>query len=410
LEREKPAQQSLFQAAIEIVSAGSGTFKRTARRYSLCSQDAEDAYQRGLEILITKAPTTATAELRPWLHTVIKHEALALRRQRERLLGGSEEIAERAAASFVPDDNAAERERTRRAAEALGGLKASEVQCLLLKALGYSYDEITERTGFSWTKVNRSLTEGRRRFFERFEQIESGRRCNRFVPLLSVAADGEANERDERVLREHLRGCSSCRAALRSYRAAPARLAELIPPTLVLPFCAREGWWSRLIESVTEGTGDRAGALGWKLQQTGELLTAKKAAAVVASTAALAGGTVAQREVTHRHDSATRPALQAAERQVRPSTPDPAGQSDPTASPPSSPAASNPSPPEPARRQPARGGEFGLEPAATPAREDEGSHKASSASVSFEGQGGSGSSSSAGGVKVAGATGGEFGP
>ena len=29
----------------------------------------------------------------------------------------------------------------------------------------------SERTGFSWTKVNRSLTEGRRRFFECFGEI-----------------------------------------------------------------------------------------------------------------------------------------------------------------------------------------------------------------------------------------------
>jgi DNA-directed RNA polymerase specialized sigma24 family protein len=87
---------------------------------------------------------------------VIKHEALALRRQRERLFAGGERAAELAPDSSAPgpEEEVAERERARRTAEALGQLKSSEIQCLLLKALGYSYDEIAARTGFSWTKVD----------------------------------------------------------------------------------------------------------------------------------------------------------------------------------------------------------------------------------------------------------------
>ena len=122
-----------------------------------------------------------------------------------------------------------------RTAEALGALKPSEMQCMILKALGYSYDEIAARTGFSWTKVNRSLTEGRRRFFERFGEIAAGTACRRYQPLLSVACDGHAGADDERLLKAHLASCSGCRAALREYRSAPVRLAELLPPAVVLP-------------------------------------------------------------------------------------------------------------------------------------------------------------------------------
>ena len=99
-----------------------------------------------------------------------------------------------------PDEAATGRERVHRTAEALGTLKPSEMQCMILKALGYSYDEIAARTGFSWTKVNRSLTEGRRRFFERFGEIAAGTACRRFQPLLSAACDGHAGADDERLL------------------------------------------------------------------------------------------------------------------------------------------------------------------------------------------------------------------
>ena len=51
--------------------------RRTARRYSLCADDAEDALQRGLEILLRKAPSEDPRELIRWTQTVVKHEALA---------------------------------------------------------------------------------------------------------------------------------------------------------------------------------------------------------------------------------------------------------------------------------------------------------------------------------------------
>jgi hypothetical protein len=166
------------------------------------------------------------------------------------------------------------------------------------------------------TKVNRSLTEGRRRLNERFAQIESGRRCRRFQPLLSAACDGEARPDDERELRVHLRGCQSCRALLRGYRAAPARLAELVPPALLAPALARPGWWTRAYDAVVVAANDRAAAFGLKVQQAGETVTAHKAAAVVASTAALAGGAVVERgtvEQHHRHHSSASASLERAE-------------------------------------------------------------------------------------------------
>jgi RNA polymerase sigma factor (sigma-70 family) len=306
MRRTRPDRDELFEAAVELVSTGSSGFKSTARRYSLCPADADDAYQRGLEILITKAPTEEREQLRPWLHTVIKHEALAIRRQRERMLGGGQPSALEATApedEASPEDRAPERERAHRTAEALSQLKPSEVQCLLLKALGYSYDEISVRTGFSWTKVNRSLTEGRKRFHDRFAQIESGRRCRRFASLLSAASDGEAAPDDERLLKTHLRACPGCRATLRDYRTLPARLTELLPPAVLLPALQKESWWSRLYDTIGLWTADRSGALGHKIQQVGETLSAQKATAVVASTAALTGGTLVGERVSHDRGS-----------------------------------------------------------------------------------------------------------
>src|SRR3954451_17809196 len=82
--RERPPRAEIEPAALELVRRHGAQIMSTARRYAASPEDAEDAYQRGLEILLTKAPTTSADELVPWLKTVVKHEAFALRKQRER--------------------------------------------------------------------------------------------------------------------------------------------------------------------------------------------------------------------------------------------------------------------------------------------------------------------------------------
>ncbi len=361
--RRRPASRDVFAAAVELATSGAGPFRRTARRYSICAADADDAYQRSLEILLTKAPTADRSELRPWLHTVIKHEALALRRQRERTVAPEDPGTDEPIASTArdPEETAGDRERLRHTAEALGTLKPSEVQCMVLKALGYSYDEISQRTGFSWTKVNRSLTEGRRRFLECFGEISNGGRCERFLPLLSAVCDGHASDQDERTTRAHLSSCAGCRAALRAYRSGPARLAELLPPAAVLPVLERASAWSRFTDWLSSGGGERAGALGAKLQQGAEMAGAQKAAAVVASTAALAGGGAAVHEQVRAVPEREQPAR--AEQQVEQERPTPVAEL-PAAEP--APAPAEPQQPEPQQvpRQTAAetaAGEFGPE-------------------------------------------------
>ena len=82
----------------------------------------------------------------------------------------------------------------------------------------------------SLNKVNRCLTEGRRAFLERVAGIEGGSECERLAPLVSLLADGELSADELRLLRPHLKSCLACRARLREYRAAPARVAALVPP------------------------------------------------------------------------------------------------------------------------------------------------------------------------------------
>lgn len=287
-----PSREEVHPAALELIERYGPSILRTARRYSQSAEDAEDAYQRGLEILLTKAPSIAEEELLPWLKTVIKHEAFALRRQRERHGLLAEEGLEAAPAGTSTDEQAEQRERLKIGAEAMARLKPQEVQCMLLLAEGFSYREICEETGFSYTKVNRSLTEGRRSFTDCVRDIEAGAECERLAPLLSLLSDGEASADDEKVLRRHLRGCPACRMTLGAYRAAPARVAALATPALVVVDPQAAPAISGGLAHVTEWLQERAAALALKIQSGAEMASAQKVAAVTASTAAIAGGGV----------------------------------------------------------------------------------------------------------------------
>ena len=151
--------------ALALLGARRAAFRRTARRFSLCDDDADDALQRASLILVEKAPDYPEGRLAAWMHVVTRNEALALRRERERHLGPEvSELSELlASASPCPAEQAERRERARERARELDRLKPAERRAILLCAEGYSYREICAITGWTYTKVNRCLAEGRAR-------------------------------------------------------------------------------------------------------------------------------------------------------------------------------------------------------------------------------------------------------
>ncbi len=233
-------------SSLRVIERYGPQVMRTARRYAATVEDAEDAYQRGIEIMLTKAPDIPDAELLPWLKTVVRHEAFALRRKDERIALGRRSSVDGDADGeddFVslaptPGEQVERFERLRLGAEALNGLKPQEARALALLAEGYSYRQICEKTGWTYTKVNRCLAEGRQTFVQRVAGIESGAECERLAPTLSALVDGEAAGADVALLRRHLRGCLACRATLREHQLAPAVVGALLP----LPLIERATW------------------------------------------------------------------------------------------------------------------------------------------------------------------------
>lgn len=305
------------EVVLALVRGHAGELLRFARRFSLCADDAQDAYQRALEILVVRLRTTRIDNPLSYLRTVVRHEAFHVRIERERLLTRDEvDVDEHGAARDEDPAEHAERfERLTQTAEALSRLKPQELKALTLRAEGLSYREICSRMDWSYTRTNRCLAEGRRSLLERLRAIESGAECERWLPLLSTFADGEANAREVAELRPHLRSCSACRATLRAFHTAPRQLSAIVPPQLAVPATAVAAGVgdgiARHAEAAVQGVLERIAAVTMRLHGAVEALSGAKVAAVAASTVVVAGGGVAIEQATRRPASEQRGATAA---------------------------------------------------------------------------------------------------
>ena len=285
----RPARGEIDEAALRLLARHGGQILATARRHAVTPEDAEDAYQRGIEILLTKAPSTSEDELIPWLKTVVKHEAWALRRQRERHSPVTDdgELRDRPAPTSVTHEQAERLERLRLGAEALGHLKPHEVRALRLKAEGFSYREICAMTGWSYTKVK--IPD---RGAARVPAARVRHPARQRVRPLRAAALRAGGRRGER------RGPGAAAPAHADLPELPSRAAR-VPraPERVASGCRRRRWWRATAavrygacSSRSGGRPAKTAAMGERLHAAAELATGQKVAAVAASAAALAGG------------------------------------------------------------------------------------------------------------------------
>jgi RNA polymerase sigma factor (sigma-70 family) len=243
---------------------------RFAARYTRSLHDAEDAYQRAMEIALRSAPVCEPRRFIAWLHSVLRHEAIAVARARHREEpGGEADVAEtcadRADDGLAVDAVAEWRERYRSIQDGLAALTDAQRICLILQSAGASYRRITEITGFSPRKVERSVLEGRASLHAWEVRLASGDVCERLTPAIDRVVTGQATPRERRSVARHVRHCGPCRALLRDRRESNEWLAALAPLALVAgealgsrpldpsPILA---WWERLAGGATVRAGN----------------------------------------------------------------------------------------------------------------------------------------------------------
>jgi hypothetical protein len=222
-----------------------------------------------MEIALTKAPVTEPRPFLSWLHTVLKHEAIAVARARRREGPGVEDDVAAAFAELAEDGIGPEavvewRDRYRAMQDALAGLTEAQRVCLMLQSAGASYARIGELTGYTARKIERSVLEGRRNLHQWEVGLASGEVCASLLPAIDRVAAGEGEPGEARTVRRHLRHCHPCRAVMRSRRESREWLAALVPVALVGAEAMRGGppdpspalaYWERLAGGMTVRMG-----------------------------------------------------------------------------------------------------------------------------------------------------------
>lgn len=155
----RPGSRTGEQLVAEVLRDHSPGLHALARRHSLCADDAHDAFQRAMEIFLRRADSLVQDTAASWLRTVVKHEAMAVRAERQAAVSREEPDLDLHVADALPsaEDRFDSLARLGHAAEALGRLKPQEVRALLLRAEGHSYEEICVLTGWTYTKTNVAL-------------------------------------------------------------------------------------------------------------------------------------------------------------------------------------------------------------------------------------------------------------
>jgi RNA polymerase sigma factor (sigma-70 family) len=156
---ETERRRSVDRLATELFAERGAHLMAVARHHTRREADAADALQEAFVAFIAEYDPRRGSPPIAWLTLVLKRRCWRLNERRvleveplaldEMLVGEAVDPALRVGA----------RDEARRR---LGALKVNERRAVVLHAAGFTYGEIGERCGWTRTKVNRCLYEGRR--------------------------------------------------------------------------------------------------------------------------------------------------------------------------------------------------------------------------------------------------------
>jgi len=218
---------------------------------------AEDVTQEVfISVLRRLRDTERPIAFKPWIYQVAKNACIDELRRAHRArevpfdLDRESEFetcpAELALSVPGPDFAVESKQRLDDLRGAFRGVSELHHRILVLRELeGLSYGEIGERLGMSRAVVESTLFRARRRLAEEYEELMSGRRCERTRELVDAWEDRTLRRlgvRETRRLARHLAHCQPCRRHARLARAAgpaPRPAEPAPPPAIAIPLASR---------------------------------------------------------------------------------------------------------------------------------------------------------------------------
>lgn len=163
------SQSAVRELANQLYRDRHAYLLRIAKANAASAADAEEALQEAFASFIRSFDPDDAAPALAWLTLTLKRRCWAMRRKAhlDRRLGQEAERGDDEVGSVIeaiPSSGVDLEQSILERAEAgrrLAALKSDQRSALLLQGAGYSYREIGERRGWTYTKVNRCISEGR---------------------------------------------------------------------------------------------------------------------------------------------------------------------------------------------------------------------------------------------------------
>ncbi len=247
---------------------------------------------------------------KPWLFEIARNACIdefrRLKRSPEVVINGEDRQPALAAVSPPPEICLEQRQQLDDLRGAFSGLTDSQHKALVLRELGgRTYTEIASQLDMSVPMVESTLFRARRRLGQEYDEIASGRRCERVQELIDADAEQPMRLlglRERRRFARHVAHCQPCR---RHARAAGIDDDLLNVPSIakklaaLLPFPILR-WWRtkspRVLRSFHRAvhTADPGLAAG-----AGQAAVAVVTTAIVAGSAIGGGLAPAAKQMTH---------------------------------------------------------------------------------------------------------------
>lgn len=259
--------------------------------------DAQDALQSAMTgALVALRGGRRDAPVRPWLFRIAHNEAISLLRRRRPEQELPEELR---GVARSPHEVAEERAKLALLVADLQELPERQRGALVMRELnGLTHEEVAQAFDITVGVAKQTVFEARRSLMDFTEG-----RAMACEDIRRVISDGDRRVLRGRRVRAHLRHCAGCTAFA---DAIPARQAELMALTPVLPLAAAAGLLAR-----ATGTGAGHGTAGGTLLAgaSGKVLTlgisGKALAAGAAIVVAGAAGTTGALQVLSQPSSGT---------------------------------------------------------------------------------------------------------
>ncbi|HUA50374.1 MAG TPA: sigma-70 family RNA polymerase sigma factor [Solirubrobacteraceae bacterium] len=214
-------QESAFE---ELFSRYRGRIRAYASGILSDSDRAEDVTQEVfISALRRLRDTERPIAFKPWIYQIAKNACIdELRRTRRNLevpFGHDSDAADGVVDLFSRDPGpelaAESKEELDDLRRAFHGVSELHHRILVLRELeGLSYSEIGERLGMTRPVVESTLFRARRRLAEEYEDLISGRHCERTRALIDASEAHPPRRlgvRERRRLTRHLAQCQTCR-------------------------------------------------------------------------------------------------------------------------------------------------------------------------------------------------------